>query len=166
MKGTNIHDGIISDNDFCFITHEFHQKHIRNELKENDILMVQSGHVGECAVVSEQYAGANCHALIIMSNGGNCNSKYVVHYLHTTEGKKKLTAITTGGTVKHILASAMKKFTIPLPRLDEQDRIVAILDSLEAIYSNLSASLSVEAEARQKQYEYYRDKLLTFKQVP
>jgi len=164
LKGTNIHDGTISDNDFCYITPEFHQKHIRNELKINDILMVQSGHVGECAVVTEQYVGANCHALIIMSNGGNCNSKYVVHYLHTTEGKKKLAAITTGGTVKHILASEMKKFTIPLPSLDEQERIVGILDQLDARCNDLVSDLSVEIEARQKQYEYYRDKLLSFKE--
>ena len=166
LKGTNIHDGIISDNDFCYIKPEFHQKHIRNELKLNDILMVQSGHVGECAVVTEQYVGANCHALIIMSNGGNCNSKYVVHYLHTTEGKKKLAAITTGGTVKHILASEMKRFTIPLPSLDEQERIVDILDRLDAHYNDLVSDLTAEIEARQKQYEYYRDKLLTFKPLP
>lgn len=164
LKGTNIHDGIISDNDFCYITPEFHQKHIRNELKINDILMVQSGHVGECAVVTEQYVGANCHALIIMSNGGNCNSKYVVHYMHTTEGKKKLAAITTGGTVKHILASEMKKFTIPLPSLDEQERIADILDRLDAHYNDLVSNLTAEVEARQKQYEYYRDKLLTFEE--
>ena len=162
LKGTNIHDGIISDNDFCYITPEFHQKHIRNELKLNDILMVQSGHVGECAVVTEQYVGANCHALIIMSNGGNCSSKYVVHYLHTTEGKKKLGGITTGGTVKHILASEMKKFTIPLPPLAEQERIVSTLDRLNAHYNDLYSDLTAEIEARQRQYEYYRDKLLTF----
>lgn len=164
LKGTNIHDGVISDNDFCYITPEFHQKHIRNELKINDILMVQSGHVGECAVVTEQYVGANCHALIIMSNGGNCSSKYVVHYLHTTEGKKKLAAITTGGTIKHILASEMKKFTIPLPALDEQERIVDILDRLDAHCNDLVSDITAEVEARQKQYEHYRDKLLSFKE--
>lgn len=163
LKGTNIHDGIISDNDFCYIKPEFHQKHIRNELKLNDILMVQSGHVGECAVVTEQYVGANCHALIIMSNGGNCNSKYVVHYLHTTEGKKKLAAITTGETVKHILASEMKKFTIPFPPLEEQNRIVSILDRLNSDCNYLASDLIAEIKARQKQYEYYRDKLLSFK---
>ena len=165
LKGTNIHDGVISDNDFCYIKPEFHQKHIRNELKLNDILMVQSGHVGECAVVTDQYVGANCHALIIMSNGGNCNSKYVVHYLHTTEGKKKLAAITTGGTVKHILASEMKKFTIPLPPLDEQERIVGILDRFNDHCNDLISDFTAEIEARQKQYEYYRDKLLSFAEL-
>ena len=141
---------------------EFHQKHIRNELKDGDILMVQSGHVGECAVVDDNYAGSNCHALIIMSNAGRCNSRFVMHYLRSTEGKAGLKKITTGGTVKHILASNMKKFMIPVPPLDVQNRIVNVLDNFEKICSDLNIGLPAEIEARQKQYEYYRDKLLTF----
>ena len=57
LEGTNIHDGVISDNEIIYVSKEFHQKHIRNELKNGDILMVQSGHVGECAVVDDKYAG-------------------------------------------------------------------------------------------------------------
>ena len=162
LEGTNIHDGVISDNEIIYVSKEFHQKHIRNELKNGDILMVQSGHVGECAVVDDKYAGANCHALIIMSNAGHCNSRFVMHYLRSTEGKAKLKKITTGGTVKHILASNMKKFMIPVPPLDVQNRIVNVLDNFEKICSDLNIGLPAEIEARQKQYEYYRDKLLTF----
>ena len=162
LEGTNIHDGVISDNEIIYVSKEFHKKHIRNELKDGDILMVQSGHVGECAVVDDKYAGSNCHALIIMSNAGRCNSRFVMHYLRSTEGKAGLKKITTGGTVKHILASNMKKFMIPVPPLDVQNRIVNVLDNFERICSDLNIGLPAEIEARQKQYEYYRDKLLTF----
>ena len=162
LEGTNIHDGMISDNEVLYVSKEFHQKHICNELKKDDILMVQSGHVGECAVVGEKYAGANCHALIIMSNAGNCNSRFIAYYLRSSEGKAKLKKITTGGTIKHILASSMKKFMIPIPPLDVQNRIVNVLDNFEKICSDLNIGLPAEIEARQKQYEYYRDKLLTF----
>ena len=162
LEGTNIHDGMISDNEIIYVSKEFHQKHIRNELKDGDILMVQSGHVGECAVVDDKYAGSNCHALIIMSNAGRCNSRFVMHYLRSTEGKAGLKKITTGETVKHILASNMKKFMIPVPPLDVQNRIVNVLDNFEKICSDLNIGLPAEIEARQKQYEYYRDKLLTF----
>ena len=132
-------------------------------MKPDDILMVQSGHVGECAVVGEKYAGANCHALIIMSNGGNVNSKYVTYYFMSAEGKRKLEKITTGGTIKHILASGMKKVTIPVPPIEEQHRIVAILDRFDRLCNDISEGLPAEIDARKKQYEYYRDKLLTFK---
>ena len=141
---------------------EFHRKYIKNELKPDDILMVQSGHVGECAVVGEKYAGSNCHALIIMSNGGTCNSKYVCRYFHSTQGYKSLAPAMTGGTVRHVLATKMKNIRIPVPSRKIQDRIVRVLDDFEEICSDLNIGLPAEIEARQKQYEYYRDKLLSF----
>ena len=165
LQGTNIHNGVISDNKSIFITREFHKKHIKNELKEDDILMVQSGHVGECAVVGDKYKGTNCHALIIMSNGGNCDSRYISYYFNSPIGQSKLQSIATGGTVKHILASKMKKFLIPVPPIDEQRRVVEILERFNTLCNDISTGLPAEIEARQKQYEYYRDKLLTFKRL-
>lgn len=163
LQGTNIHNGIISDDAVFYINKEFHNKHIKNELKSDDILMVQSGHVGECAVVGEKYKGANCHALIIMSNGGRCNSNYVCYYLQSSVGKRLLKRITTGGTIKHILGSKIKTVKIPFPPLSEQERIVSILDRFDKLCNDISEGLPAEIEARQKQYEYYRDKLLAFK---
>lgn len=164
LEGRDIHEGIISDEKAVYVTKEFHNKHLKTQLKPNDIVMVQSGHVGECAVVGDKYAGANCHALIVMSNGGNCDSKYVTYYLQSSEGKSKLASITTGGTVKHILASKIKKVTVPFPPIEEQRRIVAILDRFDTLCNDLTSGLPAEIAARQKQYEYYRDKLLTFPQ--
>ena len=53
---------------------------------------------------------------------------------------------------------------IPLPSLEEQTRIVEILDKFDALTTDISKGLPAEIAARQKQYEYYRDKLLTFKE--
>lgn len=165
LEGTNIHDGVISDNEVLYVTKEFHEKHKKNELKPDDILMVQSGHIGECAIVGEKYAGANCHALIIMSNGGNCISKFYVHYFHTLQGFKSLNPAITGGTIKHVLAGKMGKILVPVPSLSEQQRIVDILDRFDALCNDITSGLPAEIEARKKQYEYYRDKLLTFKEL-
>ena len=54
---------------------------------------------------------------------------------------------------------------IPVPSIEEQERIVAILDRFDTLCNDISAGLPAEIEARQKQYEYYRDKLLTFKEL-
>lgn len=164
LQGTNIHNGVISDNEVFYITKEFHEKHKKNELQSDDILMVQSGHVGECAVVGEKYKGSNCHALIILSNGGQCDSNYVRYYLQSTHGKRILVRITTGGTVKHILASKMKNVVIPFPPIEEQKRIVSTLDRFDKLCNDISEGLPAEIEARRKQYEYYRDKLLSFEE--
>ena len=64
----------------------------------------------------------------------------------------------TGAKVVRISGDNMAKFEVPLPSLEEQSRIVSILDEFEASIKNLEAQL----EARDKQYEYYRNKLLTF----
>lgn len=164
LQGTNIHNGVISDNEVFYITKEFHEKHKKNELQSDDILMVQSGHVGECAVVGEKYKGSNCHALIILSNGGQCDSNYVRYYLQSTHGKRILVRITTGGTVKHILASKMKNVVIPFPPIEEQKRIVSTLDRFDKLCNDISEGLPAEIEARRKQYEYYRDRLLSFEE--
>lgn len=58
----------------------------------------------------------------------------------------------------------LKKIRIPVPSLQEQNRIVGVLKQLDDLCNDLTSGLPAEIEARQKQYEYYRDKLLTFKE--
>jgi type I restriction enzyme S subunit len=59
----------------------------------------------------------------------------------------------------------MKKLVIPFPSIEKQNQIVDILDRFGTLCNDISAGLPAEIEARQKQYEYYRDKLLTFKEA-
>ena len=133
IEGTNIHNGRIDDNVEVYVTKEFHQKHKKNELKSDDIVMVQSGHVGDCAVVGSKYAGSNCHALIIMSNGGKVDSHYVAKYFLSDVGKKNLEILKTGNTVKHILSSDMNKFRLPFPCLEEQQKIADCLSAIDKV---------------------------------
>ena len=64
-----------------------------------------------------------------------------------------------------VTAGELKSIAIPVPSLQEQERIVAILDRFDTLCNDLSEGLPAEIEARQKQYEYYRDKLLDFTEV-
>ena len=66
------------------------------------------------------------------------------------------------GSVASIRRPMLNAFPVPVPSLDVQNRIVNVLDNFEKICSDLNIGLPAEIEARQKQYEYYRDKLLTF----
>ena len=59
----------------------------------------------------------------------------------------------------------LAKILVPIPSIEEQNRIVSILDKFYSITNDISEGLPAEIEARQKQYEYYRDKLLTFKEL-
>ena len=66
------------------------------------------------------------------------------------------------GSQNNINAGVIKSYKIPIPPLDEQRRIVAILDRFDALCNDLTSGLPAEIEARRKQYEYYRNKLLDF----
>ena len=70
-----------------------------------------------------------------------------------------------GAGYPSISDSIVKKFQIPIPPLSEQERIVEILDKFDKLVNDISEGLPAEIKARQKQYEYYRGKLLNFKKV-
>jgi len=70
---------------------------------------------------------------------------------------------TEGGTIKRLYNDNLKKIKLPIPPLTEQKRIVAILDKFDALVNDISVGLPAEISARKKQYEYYRNQLLTFK---
>ena len=70
-----------------------------------------------------------------------------------------------GGGQPLVTAGQIKKVIIPVPMMQEQERIVAVLDRFDTLCNDLSAGLPAEIEARRKQYEYYRDKLLSFEEL-
>lgn len=69
------------------------------------------------------------------------------------------------GSVPYITMPMLQNFKVPIPSLEEQERIFRILDRFDVLCNDLSSGLPAEIEARRKQYEYYRDKLLTFKEA-
>ena len=68
------------------------------------------------------------------------------------------------GSVASIRRPMLNAFPVPVPPISVQERLINVLDNFEAICSDLNIGLPAEIDARQKQYEYYRDKLLTFKE--
>ena len=88
--------------------------------------------------------------------------KYVYYYLTS---KYEYIKSLGQGSQTNINADIVKNLDIFLPNLDEQQRIVDILDKFDAYCNDLTQGIPAEISARQKQYEYYRDKLLTFKNI-
>jgi type I restriction enzyme S subunit len=93
------------------------------------------------------------------------NPKYLAYYLQTSMffDFKKQNA--TGTKVIRVHGDKLKNFKIPIPPLEEQNRIVAILDKFDALVNDISAGLPAEIKMRRQQYEYYRNKLLTFESI-
>ena len=91
------------------------------------------------------------------------NSKYLAYYFQTTMFFKQKRKLAHGTKVIEVTPDKLNDIIIPVPPLEEQERIVSILDRFDKLCNDISEGLPAEIEARQKQYEYYRDKLLIFK---
>lgn len=87
--------------------------------------------------------------------------KYLFYLLQNEHLEK----LNNAGGVPSLTQSVLNKVKLYIPSLDEQHRIVCTLDYFKSICSKLQSNISTELESRQKQYEFYRDKLLTFKEL-
>ena len=90
--------------------------------------------------------------------------KYIYYYLKNNVEyfRKKGSQM---GSMPQISLDVTEKYIIPIPKFEIQEKIVTILDKFNKLVNDISEGLPAEIEARQKQYEYYRDKLLTFKEL-
>lgn len=95
---------------------------------------------------------------VVIPKENNINSRYLYYAVSTARFTSK------SGSVPNLNANDIKKIIVPIPSLEEQDKIVNILNIFDSICADMYAGLLAEIEARKKQYEYYRDKLLTFKE--
>jgi len=109
--------------------------------------------------LGEDYIVTGGHTAIIRHKQ---NPKYLAYYFQTKDFTQQKKRIAYGTKVIEVTPSKLNHVTIPLPPIEEQNRIVAILDRFETLFANMSDGLPAEIAARQKQYEYYRNKLLTF----
>lgn len=88
-----------------------------------------------------------------------CTQKYVEYYINMID----VSQYVSGGAQPKLNQENLNKIPIPIPPLSEQQRIISILDKFESLVNDLSEGLPAEIAAVQEQYEYYRNKLLTFK---
>ena len=139
----------------------------RSNLEVGDVLFSGTGTIGETAVIEKEPSNWNIKEGVyaIKPNQTMIKPMYLRYILMTDFIKKEYMKKAAGGTVQSVPMGELKKIRIPVPSLQEQNRIVGVLKQLDDLCNDLTSGLPAEIEARQKQYEYYRDKLLTFKEV-
>lgn len=136
----------------------------RSNLEKGDVLFSGTGTIGETAIIQETPHNWNIKEGVysIKPKQNILSSKYLRYILMSEDTKKRIMNKVAGGTVQSIPMKELRNILIPIPSLSEQQRIVDILDRFEALTTDLQSGLPAEIEARRKQYEYYREKLLTF----
>ena len=132
LESNNVKDGQINHNSEIFINDVFYEKQKDKWLHTGDIVMVQSGHVGHAAVIPEELDNTAAHALIMFKNPKEEIEPYFLNYEYQTDkAKKKIENITTGNTIKHILASDMQEFVVDVPKYEEQKVIAGYFRKLD-----------------------------------
>lgn len=128
--------------------------------------MTRIGKIGACAVVENDSPLAFYVSLALIRPKKHVLSKFLKYILESAIGARELRKRTLTHAVPiKINLSEIGKVCLPIPPLSVQKEIVRILDHFNKLCSDISEGIPAEIEARRKQYEYYRDKLLTFKEL-
>lgn len=129
--------------------------------KKGDILISCSGTIGKTVVFNGEPAYFQDSNIVWLENDESVVLNTYLKYCYDRQPWRA----ESGGTIARLYNANIENAVIPVPPLEEQERIVSILDRFDKLCNDISEGLPAEIEARQKQYEYYRDKLLMFKRV-
>ncbi|MTB56433.1 restriction endonuclease subunit S [Streptococcus uberis] len=164
VTGTDFIKGTVNFSTCHFVEEERYLQDINIQLKNEDVLVTKDGTLGKVAYITNLPGPTtlNSGVFVVRKNSDEILSRYLYHYLNSPYLMKFAQSRLTGGTIKHLNQNVIVDFPIPIPDLEKQKEIIYILDSFNSIVNSLEKGLPKEIELRQKQYEYYRDKLLTF----
>lgn len=149
---------------FTYVSDEVFSK--SKQAQPNDIIMAVTSEniedVCKCVVwCGNENVAVSGHTAIIHHN---INAKYLGYYFSTSHFYKDKTKLVHGTKVMEVTPSSLNEILIPLPNLNEQERIANLIENFDKLCNDITSGIPAEIKARQKQYEYYRDKLLTFRE--
>lgn len=128
--------------------------------KKGDVLISAAGTIGRTVVYDGEPAYFQDSNIVWIDNDESIVLNSYLRYCYELKPWKA----SEGGTIPRLYNDNIAKAVIAVPPIEEQKRVVSILDRFDAICNDLTSGLPAEIEARQKQYEYYRDRLLSFKE--
>ena len=130
------------------------------QIKDGDVLITKDGTLGKVAQVNNlpMPATLNGGVFVVRPKDDSLLPRYIMYFLLSGHFQKVVEQQKTGSTISHLTQALFSRLLLPVPPLEVQREIVHILDS----FTLLTAELTAELTARKKQYEFYRNKLLTF----
>lgn len=135
-----------------FVTEDWSMQHSRSILRAGDVLVVQTGDIGQVCAVSREFAGANCHALIIIRPRSECvMGDFLAAAFQSDYGKAALLSIQTGALHPHLECSFVRDVTLPIPPIAEQANILHSL-AVQLRYIDDARLLIESALLRQSEY--------------
>jgi type I restriction enzyme S subunit len=158
------HYGTWADKTKSFVSEELVKNKNLRVADKGDVVIVAAGETIEDIGMGTAWLG-NCGVVThdaLFSFKSPLNPKYVAYFSRTKHFHDQIRRHIRSGKISAINAKGLSKAIIPVPSKDEQERIVSILDKFDILTNSLIEGLPKEIDLRQKQYEYYREMLLTF----
>lgn len=147
-----------------FLSEELVERKNLRIAKNGDVVIVAAGETIEDIGLGTAWLGDEGVVIhdACFSYRSTLNPKFVAYFTRTKQFHDQIKKHISSGKISAINARGLEKVLIPVPSPEEQERIVTILDKFDILTSSISEGLPKEIELRKKQYEYYRDLLLTF----
>ncbi|MDE5767997.1 MAG: restriction endonuclease subunit S [Oscillospiraceae bacterium] len=158
----NINNQTIYYDNNTYISWEKYNESPEIMVDVNDILLCKTASIGKTAIVEQLPEKATINPQLVVLKNIQCNNRFLKYFLTTHYFQNELQKKKGVGSVPNISQKNLGDIRIPVPSLEEQERIVKILDRFDRLCNDLTSGLPAEINARQKQYEYYRNKLLNF----
>lgn len=164
ITSKNISSGHINFNKVKYISRQDFSDLSRNRpILSGDFLISMIGTIGEIAKVKESdgdFYGQNMY--LIRLDEHMIHAGYFLHFFDSPKMKRHFSLVKNNSGQGYLKANNIEDILVPIPSLDEQVRIASLLDKFDALTNSITEGLPREIELRQKQYEYYRDLLLSF----
>ncbi len=158
------HYGTWADKTKSFVSKDLVENKNLRLAEKNDVIIVAAGETIED--IGQGTAWLGQEGVVIHDAcfyyRSTLNPKYVAYFTKTRQFHNQIRKHIRTGKISAINAKGLGKTLIPIPPIEEQKRIVKILDKFNILTNSVSEGLPKEIELRKKQYEYYRNKLLTF----
>jgi len=153
-----------ADKSKSFLSKKFVKTKNLRVAEKGDVVIVAAGETIEDLGMGTAWLGDECAVIhdACFSYRSSLNPKYVAYFTRTKHFHDQIKKHISSGKISAINAKGLSNAIIPIPSKKEQERIVAILDKFDILTSSISKNLPKEIELRKKQYEYYRNMLLTF----
>lgn len=170
ITGTDFRsDGTINFDTCVYVDKTRYDMDENIQVHKNDILITKDGTLGKVVFLSaepDKLTTLNSGVFRVKVSDKDVLPRFLYYYFTSKQFKDFVESVKTGSTVPHLTQQGLLSLNIAVPPLSEQERIVAILDKFDALVNDISIGLPAEIDARRKQYEYYRDRLLDFKELP
>lgn len=163
LSPSNIVNGVLTFDNNTYISWEKYDESPEIIAKIGNIVFTKTGSVGKTALITELPQECTINPQLVLITCMGCNNAYLKHVMQNASFQLKVRKFAGVGSVPNISQRALASIEIPIPPVQEQERIATILDRFEALTTSLQSGLPAEIAARRQQYEHYRDKLLTFK---